>query len=167
MPTTKDLFNQDAIRKIRTLAEGGFVMLCTDLGSRPFSSCPMNVQQVDEQGNVWFFSGKDSDHNADIEKDGATQILLANSSDSDYLSLYGKSTITEDRAKIDELWSPFIKTWFQEGKDDPNLSLIRFAPEEGYYWDTKNGKMVAMAKMLASVVTGKTMDDSVDGTLRI
>ncbi|TXF88508.1 pyridoxamine 5'-phosphate oxidase family protein [Neolewinella aurantiaca] len=167
MSTTKNLFNEEAVAKIKNLADGGFVMLCTDLDSKPFSSCPMSVQQVDDQGNLWFFSGKDSDHNADIRNAPATQVLLANSSDSDYLSLYGKSTITEDRSKIEELWSPAVKTWFQEGKDDPNLSLIRFTPDEGFYWDTKNGKMVAMAKMMASVVTGKTMDDDVEGTLKV
>jgi len=167
MPDKLDLKQQEAVKKIRKLAEGDFVMLCTDLGNRPFGACPMTVQQVDEAGAIWFFSGKDSDHNADILKDPASQVLLANAGESDYLSLYGRSEISRNRAKIDELWSPFVKTWFQGGKDDPNLSLIKFTPDEGYYWDTKHGKMIAMAKMVTSVLTGKTMDDSVDGKLRV
>lgn len=163
----KDLFNKEAIAKIRTLAEGGFVMLCTDLGSRPFGACPMNVQQVDDAGNLWFLSGKDSDHNTDIARDGATQVLLAKSSSSDYLSLFGTTEITYDKAKVEELWSPLHKTWFPGGQDDPNLTLLRFAPVEGYYWDTKNGRMVAFAKMLISAVTDAQMDDSVDGELKL
>lgn len=163
----KNLFDQEAITKIKELAEGGFIMLCTDLGSQPFGTCPMNVQQVDESGNLWFLSGKDSDHNADIANDGATQILLAKSSSSDYLSLYGQTEILYDKAKVEELWSPLHKTWFPGGPTDPNLSLLRFTPSDGYYWDTKNGRMVAFAKMLISAVTDAQMDDSVQGKIEL
>jgi hypothetical protein len=55
----------------------------------------------------------------------------------------------------------------QEGKDDPELTLIKVEPVHTYYWDTKHGKMVAFAKMLASVVTGKTIDDSIEGKLKV
>lgn len=168
MPTTENLFNKEAIKKIKNMTgDGSFVMLCTNLGSKPFSSCPMAVQEVDDEGNLWFFSGKDSDHNADIAHDPAAQVLLSDTGSSDYLSLFGTAAIVEDRKKAEELWSSFVKVWFPEGIDDPNLSLVRFSPREGFYWDTKHGKMVAIAKMAASLVTGATMDDSVDGTLKV
>ncbi len=77
----------------------------------------------------------------------------------------GNDVITEDKNKIDELWTPIIKTWFQEGKDDPNLTLLKVTPAEAYYWDTKHGKMVSFAKMMASIVVGKTMDDGIEGKL--
>lgn len=56
--------------------------------------------------------------------------------------------------------------WFQDGPDDPDLTLIRVQPQHARYWDTKHNKMVMWAKMAASVVTGKTMDDGVEGTLK-
>ena len=46
-------------------------------------------------------------------------------------------------------------------------SFIKVTPSEGYYWDTKHGTAVAFLKMAASVITGKTMDDSVEGTLEV
>ncbi len=73
----------------------------------------------------------------------------------------------EDRAKIEELWSPLLKVWFQDGKDDDKISLIRVTPTQVYYWDTKHGEAVAFLKMAASVITGKTMDDSVEGELKV
>lgn len=168
MPTTKNLFNQQAIEKIKSLTgSGSFVMFCTNLGAKPFGAAPMAVQETDDEGNLWFFSGKDSDHNADIARDPKTQILLSDTGSSDYLSLFGTSTVVNDKAKAKELWNSFAKIWFQGGVDDPNLTLVKFTPEEGFYWDTKHGKMVAMAKMAASLITGKTMDDSVDGKLKV
>ena len=53
----------------------------------------------------------------------------------------------------------------QGGVDDPNLSVIQVVPDDGYYWNNKNGKMVAFAKMAASLITGKTMDDGIEGNL--
>jgi hypothetical protein len=53
------------------------------------------------------------------------------------------------------------------GDDDPNLSIIKVVPEDGYYWNNKNGKMVAIAKMTVAFVTGKTMDDGIEGNLEL
>jgi hypothetical protein len=36
----------------------------------------------------------------------------------------------------------------------------------GYYWDTKHNRAIAFAKMVAGAVLGKTLDDSIEGTLR-
>ena len=72
-----------------------------------------------------------------------------------------------DKEKIKELWEPIVKTWFQEGTDDPHISVIKVTPKEGYYWDTKHGKLVALAKMVASMVSGKTMDDGIEGKIKL
>ena len=58
-----------------------------------------------------------------------------------------------------------LKTWFTEGIDDPRITVIRFAPEGGYYWDNKHGNAVAGIKMLIGAAIGKTLDDSIEGRL--
>jgi general stress protein 26 len=65
------------------------------------------------------------------------------------------------------MYDPIVKVWMPGGVDDPNLSVIKVIPEDGYYWNNKNGKMVAIAKMAAAYVTGKTMDDGIEGTLTL
>ncbi len=52
-------------------------------------------------------------------------------------------------------------------KNDPMISFITLDPTQAYYWDTKNGQAVAFLKMAASLVTGKAMDDSVEGKLEL
>ena len=68
--------------------------------------------------------------------------------------------------KIDELWNPFLKTWFQDGKEDANLSLIRVTPDNGYYWDTKGNRIVNLFKMATSVLIGKDLVDGEEGKLK-
>ncbi len=60
-----------------------------------------------------------------------------------------------------------MKTWFTEGVDDPRITVIRVQPNEGYYWDTKHGSAVAGIKMLIGAAISKTLDDSIEGTLRV
>ncbi len=83
------------------------------------------------------------------------------------MTLYGKAAVNKDKAKIKELWQPIIKTWFTEGIDDPRISVIKVTPEDGYYWDTKHGTIVAFLKMAAGAITGQTLDDSIEGTLKV
>lgn len=160
--------SKEAIEKIRDIAKDTNIgMLCTNLANLPISSCPMATQEVDDHGDIWFLSAKNSNHNQDIEQDERVQLLYANVGDYAFLSLYGTAEVLYDRQRIEKIWKPDAKIWFQEGKDDPNITAIRFSPEEGYYWDTKSNKMVAFLKMAASLVTGKTMDDGIEGKIRV
>ncbi len=95
------------------------------------------------------------------------QLFYINNSGYEYLSVYGTAEISTDKQKIDEYWSTMVKAWFPEGKDDPNLTLIKVKPEDAYYWDTKNNKLVSLIKIMTSVVTGKTSDDGVEGELKV
>ncbi|TDG36899.1 general stress protein [Pedobacter changchengzhani] len=165
----KDLTGGKAIEKLRELAEKAeSCFFCTNIKTGvPLSVRPMAIQQVDDEGNIWFMSMKDSHKNGEISSDPFTHLLFQATAHSGFVNIYGISEISRDQAKIDELWKPIAKTWFQGGKDDPNITLIKVIPSEGYYWDNKHGNAVAFLKMAASVISGKTMDDSVEGTLDI
>jgi hypothetical protein len=43
--------------------------------------------------------------------------------------------------------------------------VIGIIPDEAYYRDTVHGKMVSLLKIAASVVSGKTMDDGIEGNI--
>lgn len=167
MGETKPLFNTQAVEKIKEMTgDGHIVLFCCNLSAQPFDITPMSTQKVEDDGAIWFFSTKDSDRNKYVQQDPRVQLLYSDTGSQDYLSLYGRAEVLYDKAKAEELWNAHVKVWFPDGPTDPNLSLIRFRPSEGFYWDTKHGKMVAFAKMVASMVTGKTMDDSVEGALK-
>ena len=167
MGTTQDLQNQEAIKKIQELVDAANVCLfATDLSHVPMSVRPMSTSKVDEEGNLWFFSKKDSDKNEHILEDDQVQLLYSNNGSSEYLSLYGHAEIIRDSAKIEELWTPIAKAWFPEGKEDPSITLLKVTPKEGHYWDTKNGKVISLIKIALSAVTGKPSDIGVEGKVK-
>lgn len=127
----------------------------------------MSVQQIDEEGNFWFLSADDSHKNAELELDPSVKLYFQGSPHSDFLQIEGRATISRDKAKIEELWEPIIKTWFTGGVDDPRITVIKVVPQSGYYWDTKHGTAVAGIKMLIGAAIGKTFDDSIEGELQM
>jgi general stress protein 26 len=168
MGDVKNLNNQEAISKIKEIGKSADICLfTTNLTQLPLSTRPMAASQIDDDGSIWFFSGKDSNKNEEINDDKRVQLFFANKSASEYLSVYGEAEEVLDKEKAKELWSPIDKAWFTEGVDDPNLSLLKVTPLDAYYWDTKTNKAVALIKIAVAAVTGKTMDDGVEGKLEL
>lgn len=165
MGEVKNLDYSEAIAKIKDLAEEiDICVFCTYEGDR-LQARPMSTQKVDDEGNVWFLSDKKSDMNRQILADNEVELLYAKGYDR-YLVLHGTAEILYDKEKIKELWKPHVKIWFTEGVDDPRISVIKVKYDDGHYWDTKNGKIVQLSKMAASLITGKTMDDGIEGDLK-
>ena len=165
----KDLAGSEAGKKILELVKKAKnCFFCTQLGTgEAFSTRPMSVQKVDEDGTCWFLSSIDSHKNVDIEREPSVQLLFQGSDNSDFLSVFGHAAISQDKEKIKELWEPILKTWFTEGVDDPRITVIEVTPQDGYYWDTKHVQIVGFAKMIVGAVIGKTLDDSIEGKLEV
>lgn len=165
----KELHGHAAVNKIKELTDkASTCFFCTNIKTGDaFATRPMAVQKMDEQGNLWFLSANDSHKNEEIEMDPSVQLLFQGSDYSDFLTLYGTATISEDKQKIKELWKPILKTWFTEGVDDPRISVIKVDPESGYYWDTKHNAAVGLVKRLVGAAMGKTMDDSIEGNITV
>jgi general stress protein 26 len=164
----EDLSSSEAISKIKELVEkANSCFFCTTPASTGIGTRPMSVQKVDERGMLWFLSPNDSHKNADIAANPEVKLYFRGSAHSDFLYLEGTATITEDKAILKALWEPLLKTWFTEGEEDPRISAIKVAPTNGYYWDTKHGNAVAFLKTIAGAVTGQTLDDSIEGNIRL
>ncbi len=164
----EDLSAADAVAKIRDIVDdASSCFFCTAAAMGPSHGArPMSVQKVDDRGHLWFLSADDSHKNLELAEDPTVDLYFQGSKHSDFLHLRGRATVSRDKAKIRELWEPIVKTWFTGGVDDPRITVIEVAPREGYYWDTKHGNAVAGLKMMIGAAIGKTLDDSIEGTVR-
>jgi len=165
----EDLEGLDAVTKIREIVKKAQTcFFCTAVVKGGFNGTrPMNVRLVDDAGSLWFLSAKDSHTNQELAINPNVKLFFQGSPHSDFLQLDGRATMSRDQAKIHELWEPVIRNWFSEGETDPRITVIQVTPTEGYYWDTKHGNTVAGIKMLIGAAIGKTMDDSIEGKIRV
>lgn len=165
----KDLSGEEGLKKMKELIDkASTCFFCTHAESDPiFATRPMAVQKTDDDGTIWFLSASDSHKNEEVSSDPWVQLLFQGSAHSDFLKLSGKASITRDKAVIKDLWNPMLKTWFTEGEDDPRITAIKVKVDEGYYWDTKHSMPVALVKRLVGAAIGKTLDDSIEGKIKV
>ena len=164
---SKDLSHGKAVDKLQAMAAGiDFAMLITDMDSRPFHAIPMSTKKVDDQGLIWFLSGKDSTHNANIARDNKVELVYAKPSAMEFLTVYGEASITTDPSVLEDLYGKADDAWF-DGVKDPNLTAISIRPIEAFYWDPTSNKLVTLVKMGVQAVTGSQPDLMDQGRLNV
>lgn len=117
-------------------------------------SRPMSPLGGDEfHGQLWFSAERHSDSISEIQKHPQVNVAFMDEAGSRYVSASGRATQVDDQAKKDELWSPVMKAFF-EGKDDPNLTLIRVDVDSAEYWSGPSTMVGKAAYFIKSAVTG-------------
>lgn len=107
-------------------------MLTTVDDTGALVSRPMGVQDVELDGDLWFFTTLDSHKVAEIRAGPPANASFAGSSS--WLSVSGTAEVVQDRARIDELWNPVAEAWFPDGPDTPSCAscgCARTAPSTG------------------------------------
>ncbi len=99
-------------------------------------------------GPVWIFTAQDNAVTRAVRnmKKRAMAAYSAKGHDL-FATIHGTIELDMDRGMIEKLWNPFIAAWFEGGKDDPKLALLRFDAERGEIWLNENS-LWAGAKML-------------------
>lgn len=147
MPTPKEIEEQfwSALKSDMTM------MLGLD-GVEDGHARPMTAQLDGERGPIWFFTSRD---NTLVEKLGAGEgnrsIATFSSKGHDlFATVHGGLSIDNNPAMIDRLWNRFIAAWFEGGKTDPKLVLLRLDAERAEIW-LDASSVVAGIKMLLGV----------------
>lgn len=163
----ENLKSQEAIEKLKKLVnciDIGMVCSRTGKGS-DIHAVPMSRQEVDDEGNIWYLISADSETHRNLLNNSKVTLLFSDIKAYEFLSVDGYAEISRDRSRIEKYWNKMMEAWFERGKDDPNIRVMKVATDYAYYWDNKNTKVVTFLKVAASVITGKKMDIGRSGEL--
>ncbi|KAB0265316.1 pyridoxamine 5'-phosphate oxidase family protein [Microvirga brassicacearum] len=130
-------------------------MMTTVDSSGKLHTRPMYSQEADEHGDLWFFTRIDAPKAQEITRDTDVSLGYADPGSQTYVSVSGKAEVVADKAKIAEKWSEPMRAWFPNGKDDPQIGLIRVHPERGEFWDSPSSTIVHLAGYVKAAVTGE------------
>ena len=111
---------------------------------------PMTAQigERDGRGPIWFFTAKDVDLVRDLGSGGPALLHFASKGHDLFASMEGRLVPDDDRATIDRLWNRFVAAWYEEGRDDPKLQLLRFDPGEAQIWLNENSAFAGVKMLL-------------------
>jgi len=167
--STENLRNQDAIEKLKEMVDKIDIgMLCSFVAESDYPhAVPMSRQEVDEEGNIWFLFSSESETHRNLQNNGKVSLLYAHIGDYNFLSVNGTTEISRDQARIDKYWNKMMEGWFEKGKEDPRIRVLKVIPGEAHYWDNKSNKYVTLLKVAASALTGQQMDIGREGKLNL
>jgi general stress protein 26 len=144
------------IQKLGELIKGIRVAMLTTIDDEGcLHSRPMAGQDNVFDGTLWFFTEANSEKVHELQRDRHVNLSYADPGDSRYVSVSGAASISRDREKMKELWSPLHKAWFPKGLDDPNIALLRVEVDKAEYWDSPSSAVVRLFGFAKALATGK------------
>ena len=147
----------------KDLDDSPFVMLglkgVDDDQTRPMTAQVDVPEDGDKHdgGQIYFFASKTDGVGKAVSSTSRAVATFVGKGHGLFAHLHGTLVPTDDRAVIDRLWNPFVAAWYKDGKDDPDLQLLRFDTESADVWEATPGATLKAAalKTLFNVDPGK------------
>ena len=167
--STENLDNREAIDKLKSMVEKIDIgMMCTNTTKIVnLHAVPMSRQEVDDDGNLWFLFSSESETFQNLQNDEHISVLYSDVSNYNFLSINGVAEISTDQTRIEKYWNKMVEGWFEKGKEDPTIRVLKVIPSEAHYWDSKSNKLVTFFKVAVSAVSGQKLDVGRQGDLNI
>jgi len=155
---------RDTDRAWELMTKIGFAMLVTQDGEK-LRARPMSAYIDRAADAVYFLSDARRHKDDEIKQNPNVNLSFADASDQKYVSVSGTAVVSNDRAKIKELFTTTAKAWW-DSADDPNIRVLKFTPEEAEYWDSP-GTVISYVKMATAAMTGSRPDIGTNRTVAI
>ncbi len=150
-----ELSGREGVEKIAGLVKGIRICMLSTVSENGYAiSRPMATEDVEFNGTVYFLTRSTSGKVENIAENQHVTLDYADPGDSKYVTLRGRASVYRDQKQIDEMWNPMYKAWFPDGKEDPEIAIVRVDVSDGEYWEANSSKIVIGIKYVAAAVTG-------------
>ena len=139
----------DLMRKI------GFAMLVTRDGDK-LRARPMSAYLDRDNSAILFLTDARRHKDEEIARDPHVNLSFADAGKQKYVSVTGTAAISNDRARIRQLFSTPAKAWW-DSAEDPDIRVLEITPDDAEFWDSP-GTVISYVKMAAAVATGTRPD---------
>jgi general stress protein 26 len=95
---------------------------------------PMTAQLDGDKGPIWFFTSSENDIVEKLGRKRRAIATFASKGNEIFAAVRGKISLEKDTEVLDRLWNRFVAAWFEGGKQDPKLRLLRLDPENAEIW---------------------------------
>lgn len=132
------------------------------LGAAGVYPKPMTALAENRRGPIWFFTARENDLAQALESGQTLDALMmfAAKDHALFATAGGRLSMDNDPAVIERLWNPFVAAWYEEGKTDPKLRLLRYEPDVAEIWLNENS-LLAGVKTLLGIDPKKSYQDDV------
>ena len=145
--------HDDHVDRIWELAKRIGIAMFVTWDGKDQRARPLAATVEKDEGAIYFLTDINGEKDTQIAEFPHVSVSFADHKASKYVALTGKATVSNDRARIKQLWTPFAKAWW-DSPEDPAIRVIKVVPHDAELWDSP-GRIVTTISMLAAAVTGR------------
>jgi general stress protein 26 len=149
-----DIINDSRIGMLATINENGALV-----------SRPLAVQDVKDDGDMWFFTSAGSSQVAHVRANPAVNVSFGKNTE--WVSVAGTAEVVTDRQKIHDMWNQAVEAWFPDGPDTPEVVLLHVDSDSAEYWTSPGGTAATVLQWVKSKVTHSRMSVGESGTVEL
>ncbi|MCA5004824.1 pyridoxamine 5'-phosphate oxidase family protein [Sphingobacterium bovistauri] len=167
--SNENLSNKEAIDKLKDLVNRIDIAMMISFPKNshyPYMT-PMSRQEVDDDGDIWYLISSESETSKNLQSNNKISLAFGDPGSYTFLSIDGIAELSQDKSKIDKYWSKFMEVYFEKGKEDPSIRVLRVTPVESHYWDSKTNKFMTLIKVASAAISGQKIDIGREGELNI
>jgi general stress protein 26 len=146
--------HDDHVERIWELAKRIGIAMFVTWDGKEQRARPLAATVEKDEGAIYFLTDVNGEKDQQIAEFPHVSVSFADHKHSKFVALSGEATISNDRAKIKQLWTPFAKAWW-DSPEDPAIRVIKVIPQDAELWDSP-GRIVTTISMLAAAVTGRS-----------
>ena len=152
--------NQEAVETVKKLIDKIETAMLTTISAEGLVSRPMQTQDIEFDGDLWFLTSKETDKYQELLKNPSVNVAYV---DKSYVSIRGTAELVEDIERKNELWSPRYEAYLGTTYEDPKVVLIKVNTEAAEYWET--GNTTKSVKQVLKKVVGKDDENEINKTV--
>jgi general stress protein 26 len=149
-----DIINDSHIGMFTTINEQGALV-----------SRPLAVQDVKDDGDMWFFTSANTSQVAHIKANPAVNVSFGQRTE--WVSVAGTAEVVTDRQLIHDMWNQMVEAWFPDGPDTPEVVLLHVDSDSAEYWTSPGGTAATVLQWIKSKVTHNRMSVGESGTVEL
>jgi general stress protein 26 len=149
-----DIINDSHIGMFTTINEQGALV-----------SRPLAVQDVKDDGDMWFFTSANTSQVAHIKANPAVNVSFGQRTE--WVSVAGTAEVVTDRQLIRDMWNQMVEAWFPDGPDTPEVVLLHVDSDSAEYWTSPGGTAATVLQWIKSKVTHSRMSVGESGTVEL
>ncbi|MAN46461.1 MAG: pyridoxamine 5'-phosphate oxidase family protein [Alphaproteobacteria bacterium] len=115
---------------------------------------PMSHYVDENRKEIWFITAKGT-YMTDHADGQDAHYIICNDKKGLYASLRGRITPEINPKKLEEYWSFIAASWYEDGKNDPDVQLLKLSLKEGEVWTAKNGAVFMFEVAKANLTDSK------------
>ncbi len=156
---------QEGLNKLKELVKEKDIAMMCSVHEKSLISRPMATSNIDDEGNIWFFTNEFSAKSGDFKRDRHVCLTYSDPRENLFISISGSAELVYDEEQLHSFNMYLQDEWFPNGLEEPHIALLKISPVSARYWDHQDRRMIDFYKDSLNEQNDKPAEEGYHGKI--